>query len=111
MARTFWFVTGAGAGAYALTRARRVAESLTADGLRDRLSGIALGARMFREEVASGQAEKEAELRERLGLVPHGIPELTTSRHGSAPRADGDTDDPHPIPHPIPPAIHPEEDT
>ncbi len=76
MARTFWFVAGAGAGAYALTRARRVAESLTADGLRDRLSGLAVGARMVRDEVAAGQAEKETELRERLGLVPHGIPEL-----------------------------------
>ena len=76
MARTFWFVAGAGAGAYALTRARRVAESLTADGLRDRLSGLAVGARMFRDEVAAGQAEKETELRERLGLVPTGIPEL-----------------------------------
>jgi hypothetical protein len=79
MARTFWFVAGAGAGAYALTRARRAAESLTADGLRDRLSGLAVGARMFRDEVAAGQAEKEAELRERLGLVPHGLPELAAS--------------------------------
>jgi hypothetical protein len=82
MARTFWFVAGAGAGAYALTRARRVAESLTADGLRDRVSGLAVGARMFRDEVAAGQAEKETELRERLGLVPTGIPEL-----GSRPRS------------------------
>ena len=79
MARTFWFVAGAGAGAYTLTRARRLAESLTADGLRDRLSGLAVGARMFREEVAAGQAAKETELRERLGLVPHGIPELARS--------------------------------
>ena len=78
MARTFWFVAGAGAGAYALTRARRAAESLTADGLRDRLSGLAVGARTFRDEVAAGQAEKETELRERLGLVPHGVPELTS---------------------------------
>jgi hypothetical protein len=76
MARTFWFVAGAGAGAYALTRARRAAESLTVDGLRDRISGLAVGARMFRDEVAAGQAEKETELRERLGLVPHGLPEL-----------------------------------
>jgi hypothetical protein len=53
-----------------------VAEALTVDGLRDRLSGLAVGARLFREEVAAGQAEKETELRERLGLVPHGRPEL-----------------------------------
>jgi hypothetical protein len=80
MSRSLWFVAGAGAGVYAMSRARRVAESLTVDGLRDRLSGLAVGARIFREEVASGQAEKETELRERLGLVPHGRPELTAAR-------------------------------
>jgi hypothetical protein len=97
MARTFWFVAGAGAGAYALTRARRVAESLTADGLRDRISGLAVGARVFRDEVAAGQAEKETELRQRLGLVPHGIPEL-----GPAPATGAATT-------PDTPTIHPEE--
>ncbi|MFN8194249.1 MAG: DUF6167 family protein [Nocardioidaceae bacterium] len=81
MRRTFWFVAGAGAGAYALTKARRAAEALTFDGLRDRVNGAAAAARIFRDEVATGAAEKESELRERLGLVPHGIPEL-----GAAPR-------------------------
>lgn len=78
MSRSLWFVAGAGAGVYAVSRARRAAEALTADGLRDRLSGLAVGARMFRDEVATGRAEKETELRERLGLVPHGVPELTS---------------------------------
>jgi hypothetical protein len=36
---------------------------------------------MFRDEVAQGKADKESELRERLGLVPHGAPELTGGRH------------------------------
>ena len=31
---------------------------------------------MFRDEVAQGQTETETELRERFGLVPHGLPEL-----------------------------------
>lgn len=78
MARSLWFVAGAGAGVYAMSRARRAAEALTADGLRDRLSGLSVGVRLFRDEVATGQAAKETELRERMGLVPHGIPELTT---------------------------------
>lgn len=78
MARSLWFVAGAGAGVYAMSRARKAAESLTADGLRDRLSGIGVGVRMFRDEVVAGQAEKETELRERMGLVPHGVPELIT---------------------------------
>ena len=55
--------------------------SFTVDGLRDRWSGLSLGARMLRDEVAQGQAEKETELRERYGLVPHGTPELEAGRH------------------------------
>ena len=79
MARSFWFVAGAGAGVYAMTRARRAAEALTVEGLRDRWSGLTLGARLFREEVAAGQVEKETELRERLGLRPDGRPELMSA--------------------------------
>ena len=66
MSRPIWFAAGAGAGVWAMVRGRRVAESLTVDGLRDRWSGLALGARMLRDEVAQGSAEKETELRERL---------------------------------------------
>jgi Family of unknown function (DUF6167) len=87
MRRSFWFVAGAGAGVYAMVRGRRAAEALTADGLRDRLSGLEVAARMFRDEVAQGRVEKETELRERYGLVPHGIPELEGGRH----RAMGST--------------------
>ncbi len=87
MARSIWFVAGAGAGVYAMTRARRVVESVTADGLRDRLSGLGVGVRLFRDEVAARQAEKETELRERMGLVPHGVPELTTRQTDPTDRA------------------------
>jgi hypothetical protein len=75
--RGFWFMAGAGAGVYAMVRARRVAEVFTADGLTDRWHALTLGARMFRDEVAQGQAEAETGLRERFGLVPHGLPELS----------------------------------
>ena len=84
MNRGLWFVAGAGAGVYAMVRARRAAEVFTAEGLKDRWSGVALGARLVREEVAQGQAEKETELRERFGLVPHGRPELEGGRHRAA---------------------------
>ena len=76
MRRGVWFAAGAGAGIWAMVRGRRAAEAFTADGLRDRLSGLEVGARMFRDEVAAGRVEKETELRERLGLLPHGRPEL-----------------------------------
>jgi hypothetical protein len=89
MSRGFWFVAGAGAGVYAVVRGRRAAEVLTVDGLKDRWGGLALGARMIRDEVAQGQAEKETELRERFGLVPHGRPELEGGRHrAGAPAPD-----------------------
>jgi hypothetical protein len=64
-----------------MVRGRRAAEALTVDGLRDRLSGLEVAARMFREEVDHGRHEKETELRERFGLVPHGRPELEGGRH------------------------------
>ncbi|GAB3666458.1 hypothetical protein GCM10027596_34000 [Nocardioides korecus] len=77
MSRGTWFVIGAGAGVYAMTKARRAAESFTPDGLRDRWAGLALGAQLFGEEVRAGQREKETELRTRLGLDrPAGPPEI-----------------------------------
>lgn len=68
MRRGFWFVAGAGAGVYAMVRARRAAEAFTPDGLRDRVAGLGVGAHLFAEEVRVGMAERETELRERLGL-------------------------------------------
>ena len=83
MGRPHWFVAGAGVGVYAAARARRAAESLTAEGLRDRLRGWQVGARMFADEVHAGRTERETELRERMGLRPTsgstGLPELTSS--------------------------------
>jgi hypothetical protein len=72
MSRSLWFMAGAGAGVYAMVRARRLAEAATVDGLRDRAHAAAVGLRALREEVAAGRAEKETELRERLRLVPSG---------------------------------------
>ena len=82
MSRGLWFVAGAGVGIYGMIRARRAAESLTADGMRDRVGAAVVGARMFRDEVAQGRAEAESGLRERLGLVPDGTPELERGSGG-----------------------------
>jgi hypothetical protein len=81
MRRGLWFVAGAGTAVYVMVRGRRAAEVLTVDGLKDRLGALEVGARLFRDEVAQGQADKESELREKLGLVPHGRPELEGGRH------------------------------
>jgi hypothetical protein len=81
MRRGLWFVAGAGTAVYVMVRGRRAAEAFTVDGLKDRLGALEVGARLVRDEVAQGKAEKESELREKLGLVPHGTPELTGGRH------------------------------
>ena len=83
MRRGLWFVAGAGTAIYVMIRGRRAAEAFTIDGLQDRLNGLAVGARMFREEVAQGKAEAETTLRERFAAVPnvsgpHGRPELAS---------------------------------
>ena len=83
MNRGLWFVAGAGAGIYAVVRGRRVAETFTADGINDRLKGVALGLRLFGDEVAQAKTEKESELRERFSVRPHGRPELTTGEKGT----------------------------
>ena len=70
--RTLWFVAGGAAGVYASTRTRRVVESLTVDGIHDRLTGWFAGARVLREEFRAGRDEKETELRERLEPGPTG---------------------------------------
>ena len=72
MRRGLWFVAGAGTAIYVMIRGRRAAEALTIDGMQDRLNGLAVGARLFRDEVAQGKAEAETGLRERLALAPHG---------------------------------------
>ncbi|HET6697758.1 MAG TPA: DUF6167 family protein [Nocardioidaceae bacterium] len=77
MSRALWFVAGATTGVYVLTKARRAAEAFTPDGIGDRLAGLSLGAQLFREEVRTTMAARETDLRDRLGLTPHGTPELS----------------------------------
>ena len=93
MSRALWFVAGAGAGVYAMAKARRAAEAVTPEGLADRLAGLSVGVRIFGEEVRAGMAEKENDLRERVGRALH---ERTTTRErpelapGSATREGND---------------------
>lgn len=76
MSRSVWFVAGAGLGIYASIRARRAAQGLTPDGLRDRLSALSLGAHLFGEEVRAGMGERQTELRARVGIALDGHREL-----------------------------------
>ena len=70
------FSAGVAAGVYGVVKVRRVAEAFTPEGLRDRLAGLGVGAHLFADEVRTGMGERETELRQRLGLGLHGLPEL-----------------------------------
>jgi hypothetical protein len=85
--RSVWFLAGGAAGVYATSKARRVAEALSYDGVHDRLTGWFAGARVVRDELRAGFAEKEAELDERLALG--GATVLALPAHDS--RADTST--------------------
>jgi len=94
MSRAFWFVAGAGAGVYAMTKARRAAEAFTPDGLADRLAGLSVGLRLFGEEVRAGAAEKENDVRERLGVaLPGTSGRVPAALTGAVPDAGDDPGD------------------
>lgn len=84
MNRGFWFVAGAGAGVWAVARARRAAEALTPEGLADRAAGVRLGAQLFAAEFRDGMQSKESELRERLGFELDGPRALSTPSNPSS---------------------------
>jgi len=86
MRRGFWFAAGAAAGVYGMVKARRVAEAVTADGMRDRANAASLGARMLREEFHEGRVHAEADLRERIEIAAAQHQELTS---GTRPAIEG----------------------
>lgn len=83
--RVLWFVAGTAAGVYATVKIRHAAEALTVEGMHDRLTGWFAGARVLQDEVRTGMAEKETDLRARLAVVPDGGPAALTGVPG--PRA------------------------
>jgi hypothetical protein len=75
VSRAFWFAAGAGAGVYAVIKARRATDRLRPAGLGDQLTAAQIAGRLFLHEVREGMAEKETELRSRLGLTESGVPD------------------------------------
>lgn len=57
MKRGLWFVAGAGAGIYASWKARRVADSLSPDGLRDRVRAAAAAVEVAKQEANAARTE------------------------------------------------------
>lgn len=73
------FAAGAAAGVYGLVKVRRLAEAFTPDGMRDRVNAVVVGARMFADEVAQGQADAETHLRERYRALEAGARSTMTA--------------------------------
>ncbi|HYG94428.1 MAG TPA: DUF6167 family protein [Nocardioides sp.] len=69
MRRGFWFTAGAATGVYGLVKVRRLVETFTPDGMRDRVGAAFVGARMFREELARGMTDAETDLRQRYQIA------------------------------------------
>ena len=90
MRRLFWVAVGAAAGVYAVRKVQKTLHAYSPSGLAERAGGLGDTLKSFAEEVKDRAAEREAELRDALGLTedsaltPAGAAELTD--HPARPR-------------------------
>ena len=68
MRRLFWFVVGTLVGVWIVTRLKKRAQALTPQSMQNSVDKLASAVRHFGEEVREGMDQREAELREALGL-------------------------------------------
>jgi hypothetical protein len=70
--RFFWFALGAGVAIFVFVKIRQALRKATPEAIGQRVAGSAAGvgasARDFTERVRAAMAEREAELRDELGL-------------------------------------------
>jgi len=66
--RLIWFVIGTLAGVYLVTRLRKKVRVLTPEGVQGSVDKLASAVRHFGDEVRAGMEQREAELREALGI-------------------------------------------
>jgi hypothetical protein len=79
--RIFWMAVGATAGILVVRKVTKTAHAFSPAGLADRAGGLGDSIRYFADQVRAGMAEREAELRDALGLDSDG-------REGTALPAD-----------------------
>ncbi|HEY3001803.1 MAG TPA: DUF6167 family protein [Kribbellaceae bacterium] len=68
MRRLIWFVIGTLAGVWLVTRLKKKAQVLTPQGVQNSVDKLASAVRHFGDEVRAGMDQREAELRDALGL-------------------------------------------
>ena len=68
MRRMFWLTLGATAGVLVVRKVTKTARAFTPAGVADRAGGLGEAVRSFADQVRAGMAEREAELRDALGI-------------------------------------------
>ena len=70
--RVFWFALGAGVAIFVFVKIRQALSKATPEAIGQRMAdgaaGVGASARDFTERVRAAMAEREAELRDELGL-------------------------------------------
>jgi hypothetical protein len=66
--RLFWLTLGATAGVLVVRKITKTAHAFTPAGLADSAGGIGDSIRYFADQVRAGMVEREAELRDALGI-------------------------------------------
>jgi hypothetical protein len=66
--RLFWFIVGTLVGVWIVTRLKKRAQALTPQSMQNSVDKLASAVRQFGDEVRAGMDQREAELREALGL-------------------------------------------
>jgi hypothetical protein len=66
--RLFWLSVGATAGVLVVRKITKTAHALTPAGLADSAGGFGDSIRYFADQVRAGMVEREAELRDALGI-------------------------------------------
>ena len=72
MRRLFWLALGATAGVLVVRKITKTAHAFTPAGLADSAGGIGDSIRYFADQVRAGMLEREAELRDALGIDDDG---------------------------------------
>ncbi|HTE72989.1 MAG TPA: DUF6167 family protein [Actinomycetes bacterium] len=70
MRRLFWVAVGAAAGVYAVRKAQQTLHAYSPGGLAERATGVGASWQAFTDDVRRNAAEREAQLREALGMEP-----------------------------------------
>ena len=72
MRRLFWLTLGATAGVLVVRKITKTAQAFTPAGLASSAGGIGESIRYFGDQVRAGMVEREAELRDALGIDADG---------------------------------------